>query len=199
VPSESAALSKTASFSVERTVLRQTHEGEGPATKILRANSEDIHIGENTSFEGSFETQGTIFIDGQLTKARIQASQLSIGPRGRLEGDVAVARAEISGAFSGRMTVGRELVLRSSARVEGEISCAELVTHRGATLRAQVASLNATSEAASAKTQTPSVLPRSYRMRRRAELIGVWALGAFVAGGMMGIFLLLRLMPMVVP
>lgn len=185
----------------ERLVVHSPRQAEGPAAKILRAGSEDIHIGENTTFEGSFETRGTIFVDGQLTKARVQASQLSVGPRGKLEGEVAVSRAEIGGAFSGRITVTSELVLRSTARVEGEIACAELVTHRGATLRAQVASRTGETVDPSAPVAAGLV---SGGLRQRSwghttALGGAFALGALVAIGGVGTFLLLRLAPLVVP
>lgn len=189
---------KTTSLTPDRAVLRQTGDSEGPAAKIIRAGSEDIHIGENTSFEGSFATQGKIFIDGQLTKARVQATQLSIGPRGRLDGEVSVSRAEVGGAFSGRMTVETELVLRSTARMDGEIDCGELIVHRGAALRAQVAAQVKGSETAAANLSAAAG-PMRYGVRRRAGLVSAFALGALVAGGMFGTILLFRLAPMVMP
>lgn len=196
---ESAALSKTGGLASERAVSRQGRAGGEVVAKIHRANSEDIHIGEKTSFEGSFDTQGTIFVDGHLTKASVQAWQLSIGPRGCLEGEVTVNRAEIGGEFSGRLTVAAELVLRSSARIAGEIACAELVTHRGAEVRAQVTSRIGESEPAAATVSAAGGPLRSHSLRRRASLAGAFALGALVAGGTFGTILLFRLAPMMVP
>ena len=59
---ETTALSKLESASADRVVLPKTVGTKEPTVKILRANSEDIHIGENTRFEGSFTTEGTIFV-----------------------------------------------------------------------------------------------------------------------------------------
>lgn len=179
----------------------KTDRTEKQTVKILRATSEDIHIGENTSFEGSFETLGTIFVDGQLTKARVRAAQLSIGPRGRLDGEVVVSRAEIGGSFSGRITVALELVLRSTANIEGEIVCAELVTHRGAAIQAQVGS-HAGDGANSPAPESP--LPAGKIARRKnwvrgAALGGAFTLGALAAVGTVGTFLLFRLAPLVMP
>lgn len=198
---ETNAVAKPTSATPGSRLPQPPSETEKRAVKILRAGSEDIHIGENTSFEGSFETRGTIFVDGQLTKARVQASQLSIGPRGRLEGEVAVSRAEIAGSFSGRITVASELVLRSTASVEGEVVCAELITHRGAAIRAQLASRagDGNDATGSAPSIAAGKVARRQSWGRGAALTGAFALGAAAALGTVGTFLLFRLAPLVMP
>ena len=198
---ETTALSKMESAAADRIALPKPVEAKEPTVKILRANSEDIHIGENTSFEGSFTTEGAIFVDGQLTKARIQANQLSIGPRGQLEGEVEVSRAEIGGAFAGRITVTSELVLRSTARVEGEVTCRQIVAHRGATLRAQVVAeaANGPDPLAPATTAGPGNLLRRRRRWRGAALVGAFALGGLTVGGAVGTFMLFRFSSMIMP
>ena len=198
---ETNLLSGSLAGSPERMILHKSRQSADVPAKILRACNEDIHIGENSSFEGSFETQGAIFVDGALTKARIQASQLSVGPNGKLEGEVAVSSAEIAGAFAGRMVVTSTLVLRSTAKVEGEIECAELVTHRGASVRAQVASRSGNPADASTAVLTRASFGSFWRQswRRSAPLVGAFLLGSLAATGALGTFLLLRLGPMMVP
>lgn len=106
--------------------------------RVMRAGSEDIVVGENSSLEGSFETQGSMFVDGRMSRADLKTSLLSIGVSGSVEGDAHAARAEIAGAFDGQLVVTGEVILRSSSHVTGEIQCGKLITHRGATIRAQV-------------------------------------------------------------
>ncbi|MBO6668015.1 polymer-forming cytoskeletal protein [Parvibaculum sp.] len=106
--------------------------------RLIRAGNEDITIGENSVLEGSFETQGAMFVDGAAVNADLNAAQLSIGATGRVEGQASVLRAEIAGAFEGTLECSGEVILRSSSRIAGEVRCAKLVTHRGAVIDAQV-------------------------------------------------------------
>jgi len=115
----------------------QTRRSETPV-RFLRAGNEDITIGENSLLEGSFETQGSIFVDGAALNADLRAFQLSIGATGRVEGQASVLRAEIAGIFDGTLECAGEIILRSSSRIAGEVKCAKLVTHRGAVIDAQV-------------------------------------------------------------
>lgn len=115
----------------------QVRRTEAPV-RILRAGNEDITIGENSLFEGSFETQGSIFVDGAAVNADLRAFQLSIGATGRVEGQASVLRAEIAGVFDGTLECAGEIILRSSSRIAGEVKCTKLVTHRGAVIDAQV-------------------------------------------------------------
>lgn len=111
--------------------------GDAPV-HLLRAGNEDITIGENSVLEGSFETQGAMFVDGAAINADLHATQLSIGATGRVEGQATVLRAEIAGAFDGSLECSGEVILRSSSRIGGELKCTKLVTHRGAVIDAQV-------------------------------------------------------------
>ncbi|MFN4228333.1 polymer-forming cytoskeletal protein [Parvibaculum sp.] len=115
----------------------QVRRTETPV-RLIRAGNEDITIGENSLLEGSFETQGSIFVDGAAVNADLRAAQLSIGATGRVEGQASVLRAEIAGVFDGTLECTGEVILRSSSRIAGEVKCAKLVTHRGAVIDAQV-------------------------------------------------------------
>ena len=106
--------------------------------RVLRAGSEDIVVGENSSLEGSFETQGSMFVDGMMSRADLKTCLLSIGVAGSVEGSANADRAEIAGTFDGRLVVSGEVILRSSSHVTGEIQCGKLISHRGATIKAQV-------------------------------------------------------------
>jgi len=109
--------------------------------RVMRAGSEDIVVGENSSLEGSFETQGSMFVDGSLTRADLKTALLSIGTSGSVEGSATVSRAEIAGSFDGQLMVTGEVILRSTSHVTGEIQCGKLISHRGATVKAHVSVL----------------------------------------------------------
>jgi len=117
------------------------HDAKRQATatmRVMRAGSEDIVVGENSSLEGSFETQGSMFVDGSLMGADLRTTLLSIGVSGSVAGNAHVGRAEIAGTFDGQLIVSGEVILRSTSHVTGEITCGKLISHRGATVRAHV-------------------------------------------------------------
>ncbi|PKQ02651.1 MAG: hypothetical protein CVT73_17715 [Alphaproteobacteria bacterium HGW-Alphaproteobacteria-12] len=139
----------------------QTRRPEAPV-RLIRGGNEDIAIGENSLLEGSFETQGSIFVDGAAVNADLRASQLSIGASGRVEGQASVLRAEIAGVFDGTLECSGEVILRSSSRIAGEVKCAKLVTHRGAVIDAQVRVI-AESDEAEEKSQQGAVIAQAAR------------------------------------
>lgn len=169
----------------------------GTPVRLIRAGNEDITIGENSTLEGSFETQGSMFVDGVAVNADLNAAQLSIGATGRVEGQAAVLRAEIAGAFEGVLECSGEVILRSSSRIAGELRCAKLVTHRGAVIDAQVRVVSDGEEQGDEKSpygvaivqnaRASSVRPWTRRnIRRVLPVIGGAALSlCFVAVGAM--------------
>lgn len=105
---------------------------------VLRAGNEDIVVGDNSSLEGSFDTNGSMFVDGLVRRAELRANLLSISASGRVEGEAFVQRAEIAGEFEGTLTCAGEVIMRSTGRVSGHITCGQLVTHRGAGVDAHI-------------------------------------------------------------
>src|SRR5690554_4855794 len=163
--------------------------------RLLRAGNEDITIGENSVLEGSFETQGAMFVDGAAVNADLRATQLSIGATGRVEGQASVLRAEIAGTFDGMLECAGEVILRSSSRISGEIKCARLVTHRGAMIAAQVRILDDEDGEEDGLSALAAILPhttvqRCWSRRRFRQFVPV-AYGMFRALGAIGIASLL--------
>jgi cytoskeletal protein CcmA (bactofilin family) len=159
--------------------------------RMLRAGNEDITIGENSVLEGSFDTQGAMFVDGAAINVDLRAAQLSIGGTGRVEGQASVLRAEIAGLFDGVLECSGEVILRSSSRISGEIRCAKLVTHRGAVIAAQVHIIadedGAEDKAGGFAALRPGMGPLRFWSRRRVRKIIPMAYGALLMLGAVGI------------
>nr|WP_281356620.1 polymer-forming cytoskeletal protein [Parvibaculum indicum] len=113
-------------------------EARSANVHVLRAGNEDIVVGDNSSLEGSFDTNGSMFVDGLVRRAELRANLLSISASGRVEGEAFVQRAEIAGEFEGTLTCAGEVIMRSTGRVSGHITCGQLVTHRGAGVDAHI-------------------------------------------------------------
>jgi cytoskeletal protein CcmA (bactofilin family) len=158
--------------------------------RVMRAGSEDIVVGENSSLEGSFETQGSMFVDGSLTRADLKTSLLSIGTSGSVEGSAAVSRAEIAGSFDGQLMVTGEVILRSTSHVTGEIQCGKLISHRGATVKAHVTVMEDEPELGEAGDEAKPL--RTFKMQRRftgafIRRAMTFAYGVFFTLGTIGI------------
>ena len=170
----------------------QTRRPEAPV-RLIRGGNEDIAIGENSLLEGSFETQGSIFVDGAAINADLRASQLSIGASGRVEGQASVLRAEIAGVFDGTLECSGEVILRSSSRIAGEVKCAKLVTHRGAVIDAQIRVI-ADSDETEEKSPQGAVIAQAAResairpwTRRRFKRAITMMSGAALSLGLVGL------------
>jgi len=57
-----------------------------------------------------------------------------VSSEGVVEGEVVAENADVAGAVRGNMTVGGRLVLKGSARVDGDIQVGRLVMEEGAVL-----------------------------------------------------------------
>lgn len=158
--------------------------------RVMRAGSEDIVVGENSSLEGSFETQGSMFVDGSLMGADLKTMLLSIGTAGSVAGNAQVTRAEIAGTFDGHLNVTGEVILRSTSHVTGEITCGKLISHRGATVRAHVTVLEEEPEFAD-MLEDHKVLPALRLQRQFIRLFArraiPFAYGVFFTLGTIGI------------
>lgn len=131
---------------------KQAMSGRSFAPALPRQEQEppiggdDILIGSGVSTCGTFKTAGSIFVDGVLQDATIEASLLSISRGGELSGSVKANRVEIAGRLNGKAEATEEIVLRVTAEVDGTLSAPYLVVHRGASIRGETRTLERSKE-----------------------------------------------------
>ncbi|KAB7742112.1 hypothetical protein F2P47_02235 [Parvibaculum sedimenti] len=162
----------------------------GQTVRVLRAGSEDIVVGENSSLEGSFETQGSMFVDGMMSRADLRTCLLSIGVAGSVEGSAHADRAEIAGRFEGQLVVSGEVILRSSSHVTGEIQCGKLISHRGATIKAEVTVIEDEDETAGASSELRTLASLPFRANVSRSLLrrsATFGYGVFFTLGAIGL------------
>ncbi|MGB3775524.1 MAG: polymer-forming cytoskeletal protein [Leeuwenhoekiella sp.] len=93
-------------------------------------------IGKGTKIIGDITSTGSFKIDGDF-EGNIQSSgKVVIGESGSVKGTVTTTEMEIAGKIKGKITVNELLSLRSTARVEGEVSTSKLAVEPGATFNA---------------------------------------------------------------
>ena len=195
-PSHESVLGSTLSPEVH--TLRAESDGSSP---FGVERHEDIYIGHGTSFEGEFKTTGTIFLDGALTKATVTAERLSIGSTGYFQGQAEIGRAEIAGRFHGVMRSAKDLIIRSSAGVFGDVCCESIVIHGGARIVAKIES-TADQPVGERKVQSP-VWKRAgfYRFlpHRLPQWLAPMMIGVGCTIGLFGTVILVRFYAILLP
>lgn len=99
-------------------------------------------IGAGTVLSGDIVFSGGLRIDGEVrgnVRARDgQAGTLVIGEQGRIEGDIDVARLIVNGLVTGRVDTSELLRLRSTARIDCDVTYALAEIDPGAVIRGQL-------------------------------------------------------------
>jgi cytoskeletal protein CcmA (bactofilin family) len=87
-------------------------------------------IAENVTLQGDVATDGDVHLDGAL-KGDMRVRELTIGEGGAVEGAIEAESVEIRGKVVGTVTA-KSVRLFSTARVEGDITHAQLAIEPGA-------------------------------------------------------------------
>jgi len=109
-----------------------------PAAVDRLPEANKLYVGEGVSITGAVLTSGTVVVDGFL-EGDITVNNLLVGETGTIKGRISVAQnAEIFGLVFERLSVKGLLILRSSCRVEGSVSCGTLQIEQGATITGDI-------------------------------------------------------------
>lgn len=96
-------------------------------------NSSNI-IGKGTILEGSVETFGNIRIEGKVVGNIKSKSKIALGQSSVVEGNILAQNAEIAGEVKGVIEVTELLILKPSAKIEGDIITNKLIVESGASI-----------------------------------------------------------------
>lgn len=89
-------------------------------------------ISEETEVNGTITTTNDIRVAGTINGDIITKGKVQATPTSKLNGDIIAVDVDLSGYFKGVMRVSRKIILRKSARVEGELNVKSLVMEEGA-------------------------------------------------------------------
>jgi cytoskeletal protein CcmA (bactofilin family) len=106
-------------------------------TKMSKTNNSNSperlnRIVEGTTIEGNISSESNIRIDGFVKGVISTKGRLVVGVSGSISGDVICQNAEIEGKINGSMKVGELLSLKSTSKIEGEITTGKLSVEPGA-------------------------------------------------------------------
>ena len=89
-------------------------------------------IGSGTIVTGDIESKGDIRVDGILKGTVNTSGKVVLGKEGIIEGDVSCNNADIAGIVNAKITVTQLLLLKSTAKLNGDIITNKLSIEPGA-------------------------------------------------------------------
>lgn len=89
-------------------------------------------IGTGTTVKGSLSSDGDLRIDGKIEGDVASKSKIAMGATSVIVGNLQARSADISGRIDGDVIIGETLFLRSSARINGNVTTSKLVVESGA-------------------------------------------------------------------
>ena len=92
-------------------------------------------IGAQTKFKGRLKGQGAVIICGTLRGEIDVAGSLTVAPSGRIEGDVDVQSAQLSGQARGTIRAATSVRVEATGQFEGEIATPVIDLRPGSILR----------------------------------------------------------------
>ncbi|MDC0204216.1 polymer-forming cytoskeletal protein [Flavobacteriales bacterium] len=89
-------------------------------------------IGAGTTINGDVQSKGDIRVDGTLKGSVTTEGKVVLGKEGVIEGDVVCKNADVSGTLKAKITVSQLLSLKTSAKLNGDITTNKLSIEPGA-------------------------------------------------------------------
>jgi cytoskeletal protein CcmA (bactofilin family) len=91
-------------------------------------------VGEGATIVGTLTARGRVQIDGVVEGSVKVQGQVSVGPKGRIEGDLVADDVAVGGEVKGRVVARKHLHVLASGRVSGDLHYGTLQVDRGAML-----------------------------------------------------------------
>lgn len=88
---------------------------------------------EDVEIIGSVTFKGTLTFDGALKNGEIKGSELRLGPKARVEGNVESNTLTLEGSVTGDVLVSSKCVLTGGAKLIGGLTTSRLAMDEGAT------------------------------------------------------------------
>jgi cytoskeletal protein CcmA (bactofilin family) len=128
-----------------------------------------LYVGEGVTIKGEVSAPDTLVVYGTL-EGDVTVGNLLVGETGIIKGRIVVAQnAEISGKVFEKLDVKCLLILRSTSRVDGNVSYGMLQIEQGATIAGGISSTDYRPEQRPAK---PGPVKQEQRPIRRESALG---------------------------
>jgi len=89
-------------------------------------------VGEGTVFEGTLRAESDVRASGKIVGKLDVDGKAIVAESGVVDGEIVATNADVAGRVEGEVRVSERLVLKSTARVDGNIQTDRLVVEEGA-------------------------------------------------------------------
>ena len=104
--------------------------------KFPDPTSQQNRISEGTKVVGDITSKGGFRIDGAIEGTISTPNKVVIGKNGSVKGTLICQDADIEGTVDGKVTIDNLLSIKSTAKIEGEVTVGKLAVEPGATFNA---------------------------------------------------------------
>jgi cytoskeletal protein CcmA (bactofilin family) len=120
--------------------IGSTGKGDKPSAISVRSpNDEKTIIGEGAIIEGKISGSGNLIIEGLMKgDVDLEENSLTVGPNGRVEGEIIVKDAVISGQMYGKVNAVRTINITQHADFCGEIKAKSISIDDGAFFKGKI-------------------------------------------------------------
>lgn len=108
-------------------------------------------VGKGTTFEGTLRADSDVRASGRVIGRLEVNGKAIVADTGTVEGEIVATHADIAGTVQGEIHVEEQLVLKSTARVDGVIETDQLVVEEGALFTGECRMAAAASDAGEAE------------------------------------------------
>ncbi len=107
-------------------------EWPGPVGEVTR-------LTPGIRVKGELSGQATLYIDGEVQGSiRLGDSDVTVGPNGRVRGDVQARDLMVQGSVQGNLQGGSRVLLARSSVVAGDVASQRVIIEEGANFRGRV-------------------------------------------------------------
>lgn len=111
-------------------------------------------VGEGVIISGKITLPGKLSIDGQVD-GEVSAKEIDVGETGKITGKVVSAIADVRGELIESISVSEMLILRSTAKVKGNVTYNALQIEQGAVIEGTLNRIGSRPETKSAAFSAP--------------------------------------------
>lgn len=118
---------------------RPGREGQEQARGAGRSSVGQAVIGSSINIKGEVAGDEDLVIEGRVEgSVELDQNTVTVGPDGDVTADITARIVTVEGHVEGDLTADEQIVLRSSAQVEGDITAPRVVLEDGARFRGGV-------------------------------------------------------------
>jgi cytoskeletal protein CcmA (bactofilin family) len=101
-------------------------------TDVIPESGPKTTLTQGTVITGEIEGQGDLNLEGQFTGSIAIDGLMLVGKSGNFKGDASVENMVIEGRVDGQIKAAAKIEIRSSAHVQGNVICQQIVIAEGA-------------------------------------------------------------------